>query len=74
MWPAGIDRFDAEAFRLAPAEATAVDPQVRVLMEETAAAWGDARPRLADPASHVSPAYHSSYPGKDMGLADSSRA
>jgi acyl transferase domain-containing protein/acyl carrier protein len=35
---AGVERFDAGAFRLSGPEAAAVDPQVRMLMEETGAA------------------------------------
>ena len=32
-----VDRFDSGAFRLAKAEATALDPQSRVLLEQTLA-------------------------------------
>lgn len=38
----GIDKFDAEMFRFAPAEAAATDPAQRQLMEQTALALSDA--------------------------------
>jgi acyl transferase domain-containing protein len=34
----GIDRFDAAAFRLGPAESAAMDPQQRILLEQVHAA------------------------------------
>lgn len=34
----GIERFDAAAFRLGPAEAAAMDPQQRILLEQCHAA------------------------------------
>ena len=41
-----VDCFDAGAFRLPSAETTSLDPQVRLLMEETAEAWTAAAPSL----------------------------
>lgn len=38
----GVDEFDANMFRLAPAEAAATDPAQRVLMEQTLQALNDA--------------------------------
>ena len=43
---ANVDFFDAGAFRLPGAETTSLDPQVRLLMEETAEAWTAAGPSL----------------------------
>lgn len=38
----GVDRFDAAAFRLSRAEATALDPQTRLLLQVTQEALADA--------------------------------
>ena len=43
-----VAEFDAAAFGLSPTEAVTVDPQQRLLMEETAGALADAAPRCAD--------------------------
>ena len=43
-----VAEFDAAAFGLSPTEAVTVDPQQRLLMEETAGALGDAALRTAD--------------------------
>ena len=40
-WVAGVDMFDASAFRLPRAEAATLDPQHRLLLEATAAALQD---------------------------------
>ena len=40
-WVAGVDMFDASAFRLPRAEAATLDPQHRLLLECTAAALRD---------------------------------
>jgi len=40
--PQGVDRFDAAAFRLSRAEATALDPQTRLLLQVTQEALVDA--------------------------------
>jgi acyl transferase domain-containing protein len=40
-WVAGVDMFDASAFRLPRAEAATLDPQHRLLLECTAAALQD---------------------------------
>lgn len=37
-----MDRFDAELFRFAPAEAAATDPAQRILMQQTLLALSDA--------------------------------
>jgi len=37
-----VDRFDAELFRFAPAEAAATDPAQRILMQQTLLALSDA--------------------------------
>lgn len=51
----GVDRFDAAAFRLSRAEAMALDPQTRLLLQVTqealadaggAGPWGPAAPGL----------------------------
>ena len=44
----GVAEFDAAVFGLSPTEAVTVDPQQRLLMEETTGALADAAPRLAD--------------------------
>ncbi len=44
----GVAEFDAAAFGLSPTEVVTVDPQQRLLMEETAGALADAAPRCAD--------------------------
>ena len=44
----GVAKFDAAAFGLSSTEAVTVDPQQRLLMEETAGALADAAPRCAD--------------------------
>ena len=44
----GVGEFDAAAFGLSPTEAVTVDPQQRLLMEETAGALADAAPRTVD--------------------------
>ena len=41
-----VDSFDAELFRISPAEASATDPAQRVLMEQTLLALSDAATRL----------------------------
>lgn len=45
----GISDFDAGLFRLPISEAVAIDPQQRVLLEETRAALDDAATRLQSP-------------------------
>lgn len=40
-WVAGVDMFDASAFRLPRAEAATLDPQHRLLLECTATALQD---------------------------------
>ena len=45
----GVEAFDAEMFRFAPAEAAATDPAQRKLMEQTALALSDA----ASGGSHI---------------------
>ncbi|KAK9803914.1 hypothetical protein WJX72_004698 [[Myrmecia] bisecta] len=40
---ANVDQFDAELFHMSPVEASATDPQQRVLMEETYKALNDAQ-------------------------------
>lgn len=43
---AGVDLFDQSLFRLSPNEAAATDPQHRLLLEETLAAWSQATAAL----------------------------
>jgi acyl transferase domain-containing protein len=51
----GVDMFDADCFRVSRAEAVALDPQIRVLLEVTAEGLADAGPRCfgADAASRT---------------------
>ncbi len=42
----GVDMFDEKLFRLTPIEASAMDPQQRILLEETQAALGNASGNL----------------------------
>eukprot|EP00887_Chlorella_sp_A99_P003340 scaffold26.g3340.t1 len=46
---ANVDLFDAGAFYLGASDAVAIDPQVRLLMQETASAWALAKEDLYDP-------------------------
>ena len=41
-----VDQFDAELFRLSPTDAAAIDPQQRLLMEESFLALQDAEQRM----------------------------
>ena len=41
-----VDRFDATLFRLSPADAAAIDPQQRMLMEQSFLALQDAEQRV----------------------------
>ena len=43
---AGVDAFDAALFSMPPAEAAAIDPQQRILMEQTALALASATDTL----------------------------
>ena len=47
-----VDRFDAELFRLSPADAAAIDPQQRLLMEESFLALQDAEQRAGQAVSN----------------------
>lgn len=42
----GVEEFDPAAFRLAAAEAMAMDPQSRLLLEQTTLALEDAKPAV----------------------------
>ena len=53
----GVAEFDSTAFGLSPTEAVTVDPQQRLLMEETAGALADAAPRCADLSGSLTGVY-----------------
>ena len=46
-----VDTFDASLFRLSPADATAIDPQQRLLMEESYLALQDAEHCMGQPVA-----------------------
>ena len=59
----GISDFDGALFRLPASEAVAMDPQQRVLLEETGAALNDAAASLHHPIASRTGNYPAGQPG-----------